>query len=86
MQCGDELLRCAVPGDEHLLLYVGQELRVVLAGQVQALSMQTQDLQAAQHVEEDIRLLHLTHLLQVRGQTGVSRGQEVIRSQQRSEG
>jgi len=39
------------PGDEHLFLDVSQKLRVILAGQIQTLSMETQDLQTVQHVE-----------------------------------
>lgn len=57
------------PGDELLLLDVGQELRVVLAGQVQTLSMQAQDLQAVQHVKQDVRLLKLGHFLTTQQQS-----------------
>ena len=56
------------PGDDHLLLDVGQEVRVVLAGQVQTLPVQTQDPQAVEHVEQDVGLLELGHFL--------SRGEE----------
>lgn len=51
------------PRDEHFLLDVGQKQGVVLAGQVQTLSMETQDLQTVQHVEQDVRLLKLGHFL-----------------------
>lgn len=51
------------PGDEHLFLDVSQKLRVILAGQIQTLSMETQDLQTVQHVEQDVRLLKLRHFL-----------------------
>ncbi len=53
-----------VPGDEHLLLNVGQEQRLIFPGVIQAFSVQTQHLQTVQHVEEDVWLLKLTHLLQ----------------------
>lgn len=53
-----------VPGNEHLLLYVGQELWVIFPGVIQAFSVQTQHFQTAEHVEEDVWLLKLTHLLQ----------------------
>lgn len=52
-----------IPGNEHLLLYVGQELWVIFSGVIQTFSVQTQDLQTVQHVEEDVRLFKLTHLL-----------------------
>lgn len=51
------------PWDEHLFLDVGQKLGVILAGKVQTLSMETQDLQTVQHVEQDVRLLKLGHFL-----------------------
>lgn len=40
-----------VPGNEHLFLNVGQELGMIFAGQIQALSMETKDLQTVHHVE-----------------------------------
>lgn len=51
------------PRDKHLFLDVGQKLGVILAGKVQTFSMETQDLQAVQHVEQDVRLLKLGHFL-----------------------
>lgn len=51
------------PRDEHLFLDVGQKLGVILAGKVQTLSMETQDLQTVQHVKQDVRLLKLGHFL-----------------------
>lgn len=51
------------PRDEHLFLDVSQKLGVILAGEVQTLSMETQDLQTVQHVEQDVRLLKLGHFL-----------------------
>lgn len=51
------------PRDEHLLLDVGKKLRVIFAGKIQALSMETQDFQTVQHVEQDVRLLKLGHFL-----------------------
>lgn len=51
------------PGDEHFLLDVGQKLRVILAGEVQTFSMEAEDLQAVQHVEQDVGLLKLGHFL-----------------------
>lgn len=51
------------PRDEHLLLDVGQKLGVIFAGKIQALSMETQDFQTVQHVEQDVRLLKLGHFL-----------------------
>lgn len=51
------------PRDKHLLLDVGQKLGVILAGEVQTLSMETQDLQTVQHVKQDVRLLELGHFL-----------------------
>lgn len=43
---------------------VGQKLRVVFAGVIQTLPMQTQDPYTVQHVVEDVWLLRLSHLLQ----------------------
>lgn len=54
------------PGDEHLLLDVSQKLGVILTGEVQTLSVEAQDLQTVQHVEQDVRLLKLGHFLAVR--------------------
>ena len=51
------------PGDDHLLLDVGQEVGVVLASQVQTLPVQTKDPQAVEHVEQDVGLLELGHFL-----------------------
>lgn len=51
------------PRDEHLLLDVSQELGVILTSKVQTLSMETQDLQTVEHVEQDVRLLKLGHFL-----------------------
>lgn len=57
------MIRQHTPRDEHLFLDVGQKLGVILAGKVQTLSMETQDLQTVQHVEQDVRLLKLGHFL-----------------------
>ena len=56
-------MRQHTPRDEHLFLDVGQKLRVILAGEVQTLPVETQDLQTVQHVEQDVRLLKLGHFL-----------------------
>lgn len=62
------LVVCAsanTPGDEHFLLDVGQKLRVILASEVQTFSMEAEDLQAVQHVEQNVRLLKLGHFLKM---------------------
>lgn len=52
-----------IPGNEHLFLNVGQELGMIFAGQIQALSMETKDLQTVHHVEQNVWFLKLWHFL-----------------------
>lgn len=77
-------LKTNSPGDEHLLLDVGQELRVILAGEVQTFSMETEDLQTVQHVEQDVRLLKLGHFLKKKVGGRVTQPLQVYSSQQKS--